>query len=185
MLKWSVTTLSGRSCKWERMDAIPFLHTSEMWPRIQTPPGVLLRSHTMFGSVSLHLQLLLLQRDHITEDDGGNDHHLWGEKKHLSMTGVQCKGSISNSECTKDQSPKHQLCPNQVLDLNHLIFRVCHRNQPLGGAEDIIYYTSLNWFHYITGVVCSCYSWILHAYNPAGEPQHIQKDQRLVSAAEM
>lgn len=46
MLKWSVTTLSGRSCKWERMDAIPFLHTSEMWPRIQTPPGVLLRSKT-------------------------------------------------------------------------------------------------------------------------------------------
>lgn len=181
MLKWSVTTLSGRSCKWERMDAIPFLHTSEMWPRIQTPPGVLLRSHTMFGSVSLHLQLLLLQRDHITEDDGRNDHHLWGKKASQYDRSAVQRLNFEHSKISKTPT----LCPNQVLNLNHLIFRVCYRNQPLGGAEDIINYTSLNWFHYITGAVCSCYCWILHAYDPAGEPQHIQKDQRLVSAAEM
>lgn len=80
MSKWSVPTLTGRSCKWERMDAINFLHTTEMWPRIQTPPGLLFWSHTLFGSVSLHLQLLLLQRNHITEDDDINDHHLWGKE---------------------------------------------------------------------------------------------------------
>lgn len=148
-----------------------------MWPRLQRPPGLLLWSHTLFGSVSLHLQLLLLQRNHITEDDGRNDHHLWGKK------GSQCDRSavqrlnFEHWVYKRTISKTLTLCPHQVLNLNRFICTVCYRNQPLGGTEDIIYCTSLIWFHYITGAVCSCYSWFLHAYNPAGELQHIERSE--------
>lgn len=55
MLKWSVTTLSR---EWEPMD----VHLRDVAQNTHTPLlGVLLCSHTLFGSVNLHLQLLLLQ----------------------------------------------------------------------------------------------------------------------------